>query len=264
MKLRSAVWKTLGNEKREGKLSRVVNAALVTLIATNVLAVILGTVHSVELRFGRLLYAFEVFSVAAFTIEYLLRLWACAEDVRYNRAFVGRLRYAITPMAIIDLAAIAPFYFAGFGGLDLRYLRALRLMRIVAVLKVGRYMHALHVVKSVLHVKREELLLTGAVMGLLLIIASAVMYQVEHEAQPEQFPDIPSTMWWAVATLTTVGYGDVYPVTTAGRIVTAAVAILGIGFFALPTGILGAGFIEEIQRTKAQRRCPHCGELIDQ
>ena len=262
MELRKAIWTILSSGRREGDLGRVINAALLILIAANVFAVIVGTVQSVELRFGRLLYFFEVFSVAVFTVEYILRLWTCPEDKRYRHGIAGRLRYALTPMALVDLMAIAPFYIVGFG-VDLRYLRALRLLRIVAVLKVGRYVHALHVVKSVLHTKREELLLTGAVMGMLLIIASAVMYQVEHEAQPDRFPDIPTTMWWAVATLTTVGYGDVYPITTAGRFVAASVAVLGVGFFALPTGILGAGFVEEIQRSKAQRRCPHCGELID-
>ena len=113
--------------------------------------------------------------------------------------------------------------------------------------------------------RRAELLVTTAVMILMLIIASSLMYQVEHAAQPDVFPDIPSTMWWAVATLTTVGYGDVYPITGLGRILASVVAILGIGLFALPTGILGSGFVEEIENSKKERDrlCPHCGEPIE-
>ena len=111
--------------------------------------------------------------------------------------------------------------------------------------------------------KKEELILTFMLMVGLIIVVSSFMYFAEHDAQPDKFPDIPSSMWWSVVTLTTVGYGDIYPITTLGKIFAAISAILGIGMFALPTGILGASFIEELQKEKmGQCICPHCGEKI--
>lgn len=183
-------------------------------------------------------------------------------DPRYARPLSGRLRFAATPLAVVDLLAIIPFYI-GLAGIDLRFIRSLRLLRIVRVAKVGRYMKALHLFSRVLREKREELVLTLGMMLLLLIIASCFMYYVENPVQPENFPDIPHTMWWAVATFTTVGYGDIYPVTGLGKLLAGVVAILGIGLFALPTGILGAGFVGEMQKRSEGHRCPHCGRETD-
>src|SRR5690606_9598931 len=143
--------------------------AILALIAANVAAVVIGTVGSVEQRFGGALYAFEVLSVAVFTIEYALRAWSCVSDAYYRKAISGRVRFALTPMAVIDLAAILPFY-VGWMGFDLRFLRALRLLRLVRIAKVARYMEALKIMSRVLHAKREELLLTAVVTLLLLIM----------------------------------------------------------------------------------------------
>ncbi len=123
-------------------------------------------------------------------------------------------------------------------------------------------MKALQLLARVLKNKREELILTLGMMMILLIIASCLMYYVENPVQPINFPDIPHTMWWAVATFTTVGYGDIYPVTGLGKFLAGIVSILGIGLFALPTGVLGAGFVEEMQKKRDQQSCPHCGESI--
>jgi len=194
-------------------------------------------------------------------VEYLLRVWACVEDRRYQGALRGRLRFLFTAQALIDLLAILPFYLT-FLTLDLRFMRALRLFRIVRVAKVGRYMSAFSLFGRVLRSRKEELILSTGVMLILLLLSSCLMYYAENEAQPEQFPNIPSAMWWAVATLTTVGYGDVYPVTALGRLLGAFTAILGIGLFALPTGILGSGFVEEIQARRTPPVCPHCGKPL--
>ncbi len=261
MTIRKRVWQILEPAKAADRASKIFDIAILTLIAANVAAVMVGTVASVEQRFGAELYAFEVFSVAVFTIEYTLRIWSCVSKATYRNVLSGRLRFALTPMALIDLVAILPFY-VGWIGFDLRFLRALRLLRLVRIAKVARYMNALQIMSRVLRAKREELLLTAAVTLLLLIMAASLMYQVEHDAQPEVFSSIPATMWWAIATLTTVGYGDVYPITPMGQVVASVVAILGVGLFALPTGIIGAGFVEEIQRLKTEKRCPHCGELL--
>jgi len=203
-----------------------------------------------------------VFSVAAFTVEYVLRAWSCVEDERYRGPVRGRIRFLLRPMALVDLLAVLPFYLP-FWGMDLRSIRVLRMMRIVRVAKVARYYTALRVIRNVFVTQKEELVLTSTVMVMLLVVASSLMYVCENAVQPEVFSSIPATMWWAVATLTTVGYGDLYPVTVVGKMLGSVIAVLGILMFALPAGILGAGFMDEIQKAKKKRACPHCGETLD-
>lgn len=233
---------------------------LIVLICLNVVAVILGTIEAVAQRIGPALAAFEVFSVVVFTIEYVLRLWSCTADPRFRHPFLGRVRYALTPMALVDLAAILPFYLPVRA--DLRFARVLRLMRIFRVLKLARYVRAMELFADVARTKREELVLTTAVLALLLVMAASLIYFAENEAQPEVFSSIPASAWWAVTTLTTVGYGDTYPITPFGRVLGAVVAILGIGLFALPTAILGAGFVQAIEQRKTRPSCPHCGKPL--
>jgi voltage-gated potassium channel len=206
--------------------------------------------------------AFEVFSVGVFTAEYMLRLWSCTESPRFARPVRGRLRWMVTPMAIVDLLAVLPFYLP-FLGADLRIIRILRLFRLFRILKLARYSRALHVIGGVIREKREELLMSCSFLLVLMLVASALMYFAEHEAQPDRFSSIPAAAWWAVVTLTTVGYGDIYPVTPLGRFIGGATAILGIAMLALPTGILGSGFIERFNKEREDpRRCPHCGKEI--
>ena len=131
-----------------------------------------------------------------------------------------------------------------------------------AIVRIGRYYTSLHMIHRVVQAKREELVLTSAVMCLPLVVSSSILYYCEHELQPDSFSSIPATMWWAIATLTTVGYGDMYPITVLGRIFASVIAVLGIGMFALPTGILGAAFVEEIEHSKKDQICPHCGKPI--
>lgn len=163
-------------------------------------------------------------------------------------------------MAAVDLLSILPFYLPMVFTFDLRMLRSIRLLRIFRIFKIGHYSEDLRMFTRVFHAKRGELFITGFAGAILLLVASSVMYFLENQAQPQVFDSIPHAMWWGIATLTTVGYGDVYPVTTAGRFLTGVISILGIGLFALPAGILGAGFYEEVSnRRKASQKCPHCG-----
>jgi voltage-gated potassium channel len=230
---------------------RALDAALLSLIVLNVVAAIVGTVPGVEARFGRELAVFEAFSVLVFTVEYVVRLWVARD----------RLRYVVSPMAVIDLLAVLPFYLP-FLGVDLRVARSFRLLRLFRLAKAARYVRAVRVFGGVVSSKREELVIAASVMVLLVICASSLMYYAEHEAQPQAFSSIPAAMWWSIATLTTVGYGDIYPVTPAGRLIGSVVAVLGIGFFALPTAILGAGFVEVVSQQKETPKCPHCGEPL--
>jgi len=261
---RTRVWQVVEAARKGDHLSRGFDISILALIFLNVLAVIIGTVQSVEQRFGEILYQFEVFSVVIFTAEYAARVWSCVTDKRFASPWRGRLRFVFTPMALIDLLAIVPFYLP-FTGLDLRFVRVMRLLRIVRIAKVGRYYSSLGHIRAVFRDKKEELVLTSFLMGVLLILSASVMYYCENSRQPEAFSSIPASIWWAVATLTTVGYGDIYPVTAVGKACASLIAILGIGMFALPTGILGAGFVDQIQKRKRRktRKCPHCGEKIE-
>lgn len=258
MRVRRRVRELLEPAGEGDRASRVVDSLILGLIVVSVAAVVVGSVPAVAARFGRALAVLEAASVAVFSVEYLLRLWSAPEDPRYRGPVLGRLRWAVTPLALVDLLAVLPFFLAA-SGLDLRFLRALRLMRLLRLAKAVRYVEALGLLAAVFRSKKEELALTAAAVGLLLVIAASLMYYAEGSAQPEAFSSIPETMWWAIATLTTVGYGDVYPVTGLGRFLGAWVAVLGIGLFALPTAILGSGLMEELGRRAGRRTCPHCG-----
>lgn len=243
--------------------SRVFDIFIVALIFANVMAVILETVESLAVRFEYFFATFETFSLAVFTVEYVLRLWvctACKEDVSPLRE---RIRFIVKPMSLIDLLAILPFYLPMIIPMDPRFFRALRLFRLFRLFKMGRYSESLQTLGNVLKAKKEEIAVTFFVISLLLVFASSTVYYVEHDAQPEAFSSIPAAMWWGVAALTTVGYGDVYPITPLGKFLGAVIALLGIGLFALPAGILASGFAEEIQKKSKRRICPHCGKEID-
>lgn len=260
-------------------VARTINASIVVLILLNVVAIILGTVQGLRVAYGPWLDTFEILSVAIFTVEYLARLWVVPEDPMFRGAVRGRLRWMGTPLAVVDLLAILPFYLPMGVALDLRFLRVLRLLRLVRVLKLARYSKAIRSMGRVFRAKRQELVMTLFLVGVLLVVSSSLMYLAEHEAQPEDFSSIPHTLWWAVITLTTVGYGDAVPITPLGRALGAVIALLGIGMIALPAGILGSGFVDELQpeadedealptQAAAERArrgaCPHCGKDLDQ
>ena len=261
--IKKRLWEIVEVAESGDNASRYFDISILTLIFLNVVAVIISSVQSINETYADFFYKFELISVVIFTAEYLIRLWACVTSERFQGIIKGRLKFACQFMSIIDLLAILPFYLP-FTGIDLRYLRMLRLFRILRVAKLGRYYSSLQLIKNVIVSRKEELIMTSAVMGLLLVFSSSVLFYCENPAQPEQFSSIPATMWWAVATLTTVGYGDMLPITMLGRFCASIISILGIGMFALPTGILGAGFVEEIKKSKGEKlSCPHCGKDIN-
>lgn len=239
----------------ETPTGRPVGFVLGALIGLNVLAVVLETEPALYNRFRGVFAAVEVLSVAAFAIEYLARAWSCVEDPRYRQPVVGRLRYMLTPMALVDLASMLPSLLPG-GTWDLRFLRAARLLRLARALKLVRYSRALRVLGSVVRRRQSDLAVTAFVGAIMLLTASSLMYFAEHEAQPKVFRSIPAALWWGVMTLTTVGYGDVFPVTPLGKAIASLASVFGIALFALPTGIVATGFAEELRQ---DRVCPHCG-----
>jgi voltage-gated potassium channel len=244
--------------------SRTFDIFIMGLISVNVIAVILETVKSLSIQYSIFFRNFEIFSIAVFTIEYILRIWTCTINEKFRQPILGRIQFALTPLLVVDLMAILPFYLPMFIPLDLRFLRILRLIRIFRMFKMARYSESLKILGNVFRTKKEDLFITVFVISILLIVASSLMYFIENKAQPEAFSSIPQAMWWGVVTLTTVGYGDIYPITPAGKILGAIISLLGISIFALPTGILVSGFIEEIQRQQnSPKICPHCGKLIN-
>lgn len=246
-------------------LNRVISLSLVALILLNVVAVTLASVEELEMRYSIQFELFENVSVAIFLVEYLVRAWACTSIPRFRSPVTGRIRYVFTPLAIIDLLSILPTLLL-WSGLDLRFLRILRLVRMLRLAKLGRYSRALHLMGRVIYEKRESLVLAMMFMVILVIVSASLMYIVEHDQQPETFSSIPAAMWWGVMTLTTVGYGDIYPVTTMGKLLGAFISICGIAMFALPAGILGSAFFEFTEQRKQpdeSRICPHCGKDLD-
>jgi len=228
-------------------LGRLLNALLLLLILINVLAVVLESVEEYRAEYYIWFWHLEVSSVAIFTIEYLSRLWVCVEDPRFGRGWRGRLRYALSPLALIDLLAILPSLLSMFFSIDTRILRVFRLLR---VFKLSRHFSVLEVLGTVLRNEGKTLLSAIFVMIVLVVLASAGIYVVERDAQPEAFGNIPRAMWWATVTLTTVGYGDVVPTTLAGRLFGVLITVLGVGMAALPAGIIASGFTSELARRR--------------
>lgn len=246
-----------------GKLGWYIDATIVVLILANVVAVILETVDPIYAVFGHQFYLFEVVSVMIFAIEYLGRLWVAVEYPQYEHPLWGRLQYATSPYMIVDFLAIVPFFIGLVTGT--RLLRIIRLLRFLRLLKLARYSTTIQLFRRVISSKKEDFIVTIIAGTFTLLLSSSVMYFIERSAQPEEFSSIPAAMWWGVITLTTVGYGDVHPVTPLGRIMGAVVAVIGIGLFALPSSILASGFIEEWSEEDGELHyCPDCGEDLHQ
>jgi voltage-gated potassium channel len=245
--LRRTVYETIEVGRGDQIVSRIFDASILTLILLNVVAFVMETVPEYGAAYASQFEAFNIFSVAVFTVEYLLRLWTAVEVpfLRHYPPWKARLKLAATPALVIDLLAILPFYVQSILGLDLRILRVLRLLRF---LKLSRYSPALHTLMRVLSNERRSLLGAGLLLVTALLFASSGIYLIESEAQPDKFGSIPASAWWAIATLTTVGYGDVTPITTFGRIFGSFVMVTGLCILALPVAIISAGFSQEASR----------------
>lgn len=250
-------------------VARTFGLCLMALIFANVVVVILQTVDSLASQYAAFFRVFTAISILVFTVEYLLRVWSCTASGKFRRPVSGRMKFMFTPLALVDLTAILPFYLPFFFPVDLRVLRLLRVFWMFRLFKADRYVGSLRLLGNVFKKRKEELLVALFVGVLLLVVSSSLMYFAENGAQPEKFSSIPEAMWWGVQTLTTLGYGDVVPVTPLGQVLGGLVAVLGIGMFALPAGILGSGLVDEIQKKQsdeqeeALKTCPHCGQPLD-
>mgnify|MGYP001601360925 CR=1 FL=1 len=242
-------------------LSKIFDIFIISLIILNVTAVILETVNSLFVLYEDFFINFEFFSVVVFSVEYILRLWTCNLDNKFRHSIKGRIRFALTPLAIIDLLAVLPFYLAAIFPVDLRFIRVLRLFRILRILKIARYSESIRNIMGAITKKKEEIAISIFILLIVLIVSSSIMYFAENAAQPEAFSSIPASMWWGIITLTTIGYGDIYPITPLGKFLGGVVAILGIGMIALPAAIIVSGYFEH--QLGKKKKCPHCGKVID-
>lgn len=225
---------------------RLLEVALIVLIVLNVGAVIFETVDEFYRQWHYYFDLFEKISLAIFVFEYLARLWVAPENSN-----ISRLAWMRSPLAIIDLLAILPALLFLLFPVDLRFLRTFRMLRL---LKLTRYSPALSMLLAVFEEEAGAFFAAFFILTLMLVFASSGAWLAEHNAQPEAFGSIPQTMWWAVATLTTVGYGDVTPVTVAGKIFGAMIMVVGIGMAALPAGIIASGLNEQIHRRRSSLR----------
>ena len=238
---RNRVWRLLEPAEDNDNLSKFIDIFLVNLIFFNILMVILETVETLYFKYKLWFIYFELFSVTIFSLEYISRFWSCVENkTKSETNGKARLRYIFSFSAIIDLIAILPSLLAFlFPTVDLRFVRALRIFRL---LKFSRYSNSINTLLVVLWDQRKSLGAAFFILFIVLIISSSGMYIVEKDIQPDKFGSIPQSMWWSIVTLTTVGYGDVYPVTSMGKFFGSIIIILGIGTVALPSGILASAF----------------------
>lgn len=211
---------------------------------------------------------FKSFCMFVFVLEYILRLIFCTSNKKYEHPTKGRIKFITSPLPIVDLLVILSFYITIFN-IDLGFLRIIRIFKIFILLKMVRHHRSLKILVNAIVDKKEELGMTLLLAIIVLIMSSSLIFFAENNAQPKVFSSIPASMWWSVITLTTIGYGDTYPITTFGKVIGAIVAFLGIGLFALPAGIISAGLVEHMRKSddkvgkkhyhrRRMQKCPYC------
>ena len=238
--------------------SKVFDGVILTLILLSVLSVFICTFRIPDWLL-HILFRIEFISILIFTCEYILRIWTANLLYPELGPIRARIRYITSPMAIIDLISILPIFLPFLHLYNLVGIRAFRLVRLLRVLKLNRYSAALVSIAEVFRSKSQQIVASMFFVFIILILSSLFIYYAEHDAQPDQFKNAFSGLWWAVATLTTVGYGDIYPITPLGRFLGAVIAILGIGMVAVPTSILSAGFLEMLEKQTSDDQTKETG-----
>lgn len=266
IKIKKRIFEIIELSKNGDKSSRFFDILIITLISINVITVITDTFNLPE-NFKLISKCIETVSIIIFTLEYVARIWTADYLYPEMKSYIARIKYVFSFMAIIDLLAILPFYLPMVISVDLRVLRALRIVRLFRIFKINRYTSALNTIAKVFKNKAPQLVSSMLIVVLMMIITSVLMFNFEHEAQPDTFSNVFQALWWSIATLTTVGYGDIYPITAVGKILSAVIALLGIGLVAVPTGIITSGFSELVESQKNEEKtkhyCPYCGNKID-
>jgi len=232
-----------------GKLQTIFDTFIGIWVIISVLAVVLESIHSVSYLINLEFVILDTVAVGIFTLEYLMRIYACVEEPKYRHGFLGRFKQARNTATIIDLLAILPFFLEVLLGsvLDLRFLRTFRLARL---LKLTRYNDSTKILTTVIAREWPVISASAFIMILMVIMTASLGYVFEHEAQPEKFDNIPNSVYWAVITLASVGYGDISPITPVGRFMTVVMALLGIGIFAIPAALLASAFGDQLHKER--------------
>lgn len=255
--LRQRLFHILHRPVPSNRAARYFNYVLAAVILANCTAVALETIDSIYTPNRSIFLALEAFSTGFFIVEYLLRLWVCVEQTRYQQAVVGRLKYALHPLPLLDLLVIV----TRWAPWDLRFLRIFRLSRLLRVLRLDDLDRSYQGIVNAVARRKHLLTISMLMMLITTYCLAALLYLVEHSAQPDKFSSIPETLWWAVVTLTTIGYGDIAPITSLGKALAGIVILVGIGIFALPTAIMTAAILDA--GTDRSSHCPHCGNKVD-
>ncbi|MCV6636494.1 ion transporter [Candidatus Albibeggiatoa sp. nov. NOAA] len=255
--------------KQRGLWGRLLYFFIIVLILANTFTVTFFSLDALDTEYEKHILYLEILCIVIFSYEYGLRLWSCTVLPRYRHPLKGRLRFMLAPLVLIDLIVLIPFYLPIFCPEfvilhSLVFARLFRILRFLRIFKLLRYSRSAMILAKVFYTKREELLITIIMASLILIVVSNLVYLAEHQAQSEKFATVPDALWWGIVTLSTVGYGDMYPITPLGKILGTIISVLGIGVFALPAGILAAGFQEEMHRQTHVdiHECPHCHKQI--
>jgi voltage-gated potassium channel len=248
-----------GNNRK----SKIINGFIAVLIVLNIIAVVLDSYKSINNKYFFEFYYFEVFSICIFSIEYIIRVIVSPYKYSDDYEIQYIWKYIVSPLAIIDLFSILPFYLPLLFRIDLRMIRIVRVFRLIRILKIKRYSKSLNIIVRVLRKKKTDLALTVFIIGILLLLSGSIIYYVENELQPDIFPNIIESSIWALKTMVFLGY-DTPPLSIVGKIMGLFITMLGLGWIALPISIISSGFIEEIQRNKKCEDiiCPYCGKSI--
>ena len=243
---RQKVFSLMHPTPTSGGLHHLLDKVIILSVLISVVSIILETVPAIAAVSGGYFHLFEIFSVGLFTLEYIGRVYCICELEQYKQPIKGRLRYMMTIGALIDLMAILPFYLGILlkEAFDLRFLRVFRLSRL---LKLTRYTGTLNTLLKAVNRERRVLFASAFIMVLLVILTASLGYELEHDAQPDKFDSIPSSMYWAVITLASVGYGDISPITPLGKLMTMVISFIGIGIFAVPAGLMASAFTDQLR-----------------
>ena len=223
-------------------MNKILDRIVYGLIIASIIGIIAET-HDISENARHLFGLFETVTYIAFSIEYIYRILQA-------RKGLGIQSYALSFFGIIDLLAILPFFLPFIIAVDARAIRVLRLLRLVNVIKIGRHNKAINTLIKVIRSVRTEVAVTLFASVVVVVFAGILMYYAEHETQPEVFNNMSQSIWWAVATLTTIGYGDIYPITAMGKIIASSLAFVGVGLVAIPAGLISAAYVEEINNQK--------------
>lgn len=276
---RNALHTFLEEDYPRGFGKKLFRSFMYALISVNILLIVLETAPDITPATAGISTTIYFFSICIFIVLYILRLWVCVEDSRFAKPLTGRLRYMVTPYAVVDLLVLIAFTTPVSFMRDPLVYEVIRFLRLSIILKLIRYSDSLRTMTRMFISKRKPLGMALYMLLFLLLITSTMMFLVEHAAQPDKFSSVAESMWWGIETLTTLGYGDIVPVTPAGKLLGGFVALLGIGMFAIPAGILASGFYEEYTReeekeartqqlaaeeeTESLSVCPTCGHPMN-